>query len=114
MSYVESGVSGPVGGCSRIESMYRGSKEPRMNEAVTTQIMGDQCRPRGLGSASIGMMRGTEVLLAEVLMFKGMGVGNMDMTLGFEVVELVRGVMVTADKGSEMELGWGNWEDREE
>jgi hypothetical protein len=85
-----------------------------MKEAVTTQIMGDQCRPRGGGSASKGAMRGTEALLAEVLMFEGMGVGNVDMTPGFEVVELVCGVRVTVDKGFEMELWWGNWEDGEE
>jgi hypothetical protein len=47
-------------------------------------------------------------------MFKGMGVGNVDMTLGFEVVELVHGVRVTADEGFKIELGWGNWEDGEE
>jgi hypothetical protein len=81
---------------------------------VTTQIMGDQCRPRGGGSASIRPMHGAEALLAEVLMLEGMGVGNVDTTLGFEVVELVRGVRVTADKGFEMELWWGNWEDGEE
>jgi hypothetical protein len=59
-------------------------------------------------------MRGTEALLAEVLVFERMGVGNMDMTLGFEVAELVRGVRVTTDKGFETELWWGNWEDGEE
>jgi hypothetical protein len=97
-----------------MESMYRGLKELRMKEAVTTQIMGDQCRPRGGGSASKGAMRGIEVLLAEVLMFKGVGVGDVDTTLGFEVMELVHGVRVTADKGFETELWWGNWEDGEE
>jgi hypothetical protein len=85
-----------------------------MKEVVTTQIIGDQRRPRGGGSASKGAMRGTEALLTEVLMFKGMGVGNVDTTSGFEVVELVCGVSVTADKGFEMELWWGNWEDGEE
>jgi hypothetical protein len=85
-----------------------------MKEAVTTQIMGDQRRPRGGGSASKGAMRRAEVLLAEVLMLEGMGVGDMDTTLGFEVMELVHGVRVTADKGSKTELWWGNWEDREE
>jgi hypothetical protein len=59
-------------------------------------------------------MRGTEALLAEVLIFEGMGVGDVDMTLGFEVVELVHGVRVTADKGFETELWWGNREDGEE
>ena len=44
-------------------------------------------------------MRGAEALLAEVLVLEGMGVGNMDMTLGLEVVELVRGVWIATDKG---------------
>jgi hypothetical protein len=70
-----------------------------MKLEVTSQIMGEKYRPKGSDSASIGAMRGTEVLLAEVLMFKGMGVGDMDTTLGFEVVELVHGVRVTTDKG---------------
>jgi hypothetical protein len=97
-----------------MESMYRGSKEPRMKEVVMTQIMGDQHRPRGGGSASKGAMHGAEALLAEVLMLEGMGVGDVDTALRFEVVELVRSVRVTTDKGSETELWWGNWEDREE
>jgi hypothetical protein len=44
-------------------------------------------------------MRGTEALLAEVLVLKGMGMGNVDTTLGFEVMELVRGVWITTDEG---------------
>jgi hypothetical protein len=114
MSHNESEESRSVRDSKRTESMYQGSKEPRMKEAVMTQIMGDHRRPRGGGSASIRLMRGTEALLAEVLMFEGMGVGDVDMTLGFEVMELVYRIRVTADEGFEMELGWGNWEDGEE
>jgi hypothetical protein len=43
-------------------------------------------------------MQGTVALLTEVLMFEGMGVGNMDTTLGFEVMELVCGVWITMDE----------------
>jgi hypothetical protein len=114
MSHNESEESGPIRGCTRMESIYHSSKEPIMKEEVTTQIMGDQHRLRGSGSTSIRPMREIEALLAEVLMFKGMGVGNVDTTLGFEVMELVCGVRVTADEGFKTELGWGNWEDREE
>jgi hypothetical protein len=59
-------------------------------------------------------MQGTEALLAEVLVFKGMGMGNMNTTLGFEVVELVYGVWITMDKGCKSEIGRRDWEDREE
>jgi hypothetical protein len=81
-----------------IESRYRGSKEPRKKEVPTSQIIGERRKPRRSGSTSIRAMRGTEAFLAEVLMFKGMGVGNVDTTLEFEVVELVRGVWVTTDE----------------
>jgi hypothetical protein len=60
--------------------------------------MGDRHRPRGSGSTSIGMMQGIEVFLAEVLMFEGMGVGNVDTLARGEVVELVRAVWIATDK----------------
>jgi hypothetical protein len=89
-------------------------KEPRIKELVTSQIMGARCKPRGSGSTSIRVMHGAEVFLAEVLVLKGMGVGNMDMLARGEVVELVCGVWIVTDKWLEVELWWGNWEDGEE
>jgi hypothetical protein len=70
-----------------------------MKLEVTSQIMGEKRNPRGSDSASKGAMRGAEALLAEVLVFERMGVGNVDTTLGFELVELVHSVWITTDKG---------------
>jgi hypothetical protein len=76
--------------------------------------MGERRKPRRSGSASIRAMRGAEVLLAEVLVLKGMGVGNVDTTLRFEVMELMCGVWITTDEGCEPELWGRDWEDGEE
>jgi hypothetical protein len=82
----------------RKESKYRGSYELRMNELDTNQTIGDNLRPQGSGSTSIRPMRGTDPFLAEMLVLKGVGVGDVNTSLGFELVELVRGVWVTTDE----------------
>jgi hypothetical protein len=64
----------------------------------TSQIIGERLKLNRSDSASKGAMRGAEVLLAEVLMLKGVGVSNMDTTLRFEVVELVHGIRGTTDE----------------
>ena len=59
-------------------------------------------------------MSGTIALLAEVLVFKGVGVGNMGAGSRDEVVALVGGVGVAALKRPEGELGVGDgviWEE---
>jgi hypothetical protein len=63
-----------------------------MNILVTNHIMGDICKPKGSDSALIGAMGGTNVLLAEALMFEGMRVSDVGTSLGFELVKLVCGV----------------------
>jgi hypothetical protein len=85
-----------------------------MKLELTSQIIGERRKPNGSDSASKGAMRGTVLLLAEVLMFKGMRVSDMDTSLGFEVVELVCAVGIAADEGLEMELWGRDWEDGEE
>jgi hypothetical protein len=49
-----------------------------------------------------------------VRVFKGMRVSDVDTTLGFKVMELVRGVEVASNEGPEMELWGRDWEDGEE
>jgi hypothetical protein len=54
------------------------------------------------------------VLLAEVHVFKGMGMSDVDAALRPEVMELVHSVRVATHKGFELETGRGDWENGEE
>jgi hypothetical protein len=58
----------------------------------TNHIMGEIHIPKGSDLASVGVMGGTNALLAEVLVFERMRVSDVDTSLGFELIELVRGV----------------------
>ena len=57
--------------------------------------MGNTARLRGSASVPVRAIRRASAFLAEVLMFKGMGVGNVGMTTREEVMVLVSSVGIT-------------------
>jgi hypothetical protein len=86
----------------------------RLSAVNTVQSIGEYPSPKGIGSVSIGPMRGTDTFLAEVLVLKGMGVGDVEAGAGPEGGELVRGVGVLTHEGPELETGARDCKGREE
>ena len=83
-----------------------------------TKTKGELTRPMGSGySVTVRPVRGATRLLAEVLMLKGVSVGDVGTLTRVEGVELVRGVRITTQERSEgdrAELGFGDWDGGEE
>ena len=67
-----------------------------------TKTNGELTRPMGSRySVTVRLVRGAMRLLAEVLMLKGVSVGDVGVLTRAEGVELVRGVRITMQEGAE-------------
>ena len=76
--------------------------------------MGENSSPIGSKSITIGVMRRAVGLLTEVLVLKGMDMGNVLAFARDEVMVCIRGVGISTPKGSEPEGRRRDWEDGEE